>query len=129
MLRFGFPYLEIARSVPGPCHRVWDLLVDTERWKEWGPSVTAVFCAERRIRYGLTGWVETPFGMRVPFRITDFEEGRFWAWTVGGIPATGHRVEDFGQGRCRLSFSVPTVAAPYVVICWVAMARIATILT
>ncbi len=124
MIRIGFPYIEISRSVPGPCHRVWDLLVDTERWKEWGPSVAAVSCSDRRIRNGSTGWVETPLGLRVPFRVTEYEEGRFWAWTTCGIPATGHRVDNQEEGGCRLTFAIPTVAAPYALICQAAAARI-----
>jgi hypothetical protein len=98
------------------------------RWPEWGPSVASVSCTHTRIRQGSTGWVATPFGLKVPFRITEFDEGRSWAWTVCGIPATGHRVDDLGGGRCRLTFTVPTVAAPYVLVCWIAARRIAAIL-
>jgi hypothetical protein len=128
LFQFGFPRVEISRVVQAPCRRVWDLLVDTTRWGEWGPSVVSISCADRHIREGSTGWVETPFGLRVPFRITEFEEGRSWAWTVGSVPATGHRVEPVAGGRCRLVFTLPTLAAPYALVCWIATKRIAGLL-
>lgn len=128
MIRFGFPNLEVSETVPGPCDRVWDLLVDTTRWAQWGPSVSAVSCSDRRIRRGSTGWVETPLGLRVPFRITDLEAGRFWMWSVCGIPATGHRVEPLDGRRCRLTFTLPALAAPYAIVCRLAMRRIAALL-
>ncbi len=128
MIRFDFPHLEVSETVPGPCDRVWDLLVDTARWPDWGPSVRAVTCRDRRIRRGSTGWVETPLGLKVPFRITELEAGRFWTWRVCGISATGHRVEPQGGGRCRLTFTLPALAAPYAIVCRLAIRRIAALL-
>jgi hypothetical protein len=47
---------------------------------------------------------------------------------VAGIPATGHRVEALGPGRCRVVFEVPLLAAPYLAVCRLAAHRIRTIL-
>ena len=52
----------------------------------------AVDAPQRFITEGTRGRVQTTLGLWVPFEITDWEEGRAWAWRVGGIPATGHRV-------------------------------------
>lgn len=128
MIRIGFPRIEISRTVSAPCGRVWDLLVDTSRWSEWGPSVLGVACPDRRIRVGSAGWVQTPLGLKLPFQITELVEGRSWAWNVAGIPATGHRVDGLKGGSCRLTFTVPTMAAPYALICWIAAGRIAALL-
>ncbi len=42
---------------------------------------------------------------------------------MAGIAATSHTVQS-ARGGCRLTFGVPTVAAPYVLVCLVAMRRI-----
>lgn len=127
MIRLGFPDMKIARTVPASPEAVWDLLTDTVRWTEWGPSVRAVACVERYIRKGSRGWVGTPLGFRLPFVVTEWEEGRYWRWRVAGIRATGHRVEPRARNSCLVLFEVPLVAAPYLVVCKVALDRIAAL--
>lgn len=120
--------MDVARTVNAPCEAVWSLLTDTEQWPRWGPSVTAVRCAERFIRDGSRGAVRTPAGIWLPFEITGFSPMRHWRWRVAGLPATGHRVEPRQDGTCRLVFEVPLLAAPYGAICLLAAARIARLL-
>jgi len=116
--------METAVEVRAPAAAAWELLTDTRRWPEWGPSVTAVECAERFIGPGTTGWVRTVIGLRVSFRITEYVAGRRWCWEVAGIRATGHRVEPLGPDRCRVVFEVPLLAAPYLAVCRLAGERI-----
>jgi hypothetical protein len=67
----------------------------------------------------------------VRFRVTDCADYR-WTWAVSPpvtdvlrnaldlgptLPATGHRVEPLGSERCRVTFEIPPLAAPYVVVC------------
>ena len=104
---------------------VWDIFVDTARWREWGPSVREVACPERKIRAGSTGRVRTPLGFWVPFEVTDFAPLRRWSWKVGGVPATGHRVDEGPSGKSFVVFEVPLVAFPYGLVCLVAARRIA----
>lgn len=121
----------VDRFVPAAPEVVWDLLVDTSRWPEWGPSVTAVeldyahatHATTARITAGSTGRVRTAVGVWVPFRITEFDDGRRWSWNVAGIPATSHTVEP-APGGCRVGFGVPLLVAPYALVCQVALARI-----
>jgi hypothetical protein len=121
----------VDRFVPAAPEVVWDLLVDTSRWPEWGPSVTAVeldyahatHATTARITAGSTGRVRTAVGVWVPFRITGFNDGRRWSWNVAGIPATSHTVEP-APGGCRVGFGVPLLAAPYALVCRVALERI-----
>lgn len=101
----------------------WDVFVDTSRWTEWGPSVTAVDAPDRRLRAESRGRVRTPVGIWVPFTVTRFDDGRSWAWTVAGIPATTHLVEPVAGG-CRVTFEVPALAAPYALVCRAALRRI-----
>lgn len=75
----------------------------------------------------MQGRVRTPVGLWLPFRVTRCEPPHFWAWSVLGIPATTHTVEP-APGGCRISFGVPAVAFPYLVVCLVALRRIAALL-
>ena len=47
MLRVVFPYIEVGLSVKASAEEVWQILVDTSRWVEWGPSIRAVESTER----------------------------------------------------------------------------------
>ncbi|MGD8777186.1 MAG: SRPBCC family protein [Syntrophobacterales bacterium] len=128
MIRSRFPDLEISRLVKVSPEAVWDLLTDTYRWVEWGPSILEVQSSERYIRRGSRGRVRTAVGIWVPFVVTEFDPGCWWSWQVGGVRATGHRVEPQDGRVCRLIFTVPVYAAPYLVVCKMAMGRIVRIL-
>lgn len=119
---------EIGSIINVPAKDVWDFITDTTRWPEWGLSVTAVDCNDRYIKKGSRGKVKLPFGIWVPFLITDYEDKMYWSWSVWGIHATGHRTLPIDERRCSLIFEVPAIAAPYLLICWIAIKRIAAIL-
>lgn len=123
--------LELSRRVDAPAAAAWDLLVDTHRWPEWGPSVRAVECSDRRIAADSTGRVRVPGGIWIPFTIETCSPrsdgaGR-WTWRVARIPATGHRVEPC-EGGCRVGFEIPLLAAGYVPVCRRALDRIERLL-
>ena len=120
--------LTVSRIVDAPADAVWCLLVDTTRWPEWGPTVAAVDAPTRFIAAGTRGRVRVAgIGVWVPFAVGTFEESegtRRWTWTVARLPATGHRVDAL-DGRCRVTFEVPILAAGYVPVCRRALDRIA----
>lgn len=118
----------VGRRLQAPADRVWDLLTDTRTWPAWGPSVRRVHCPERFIRAGSTGRVQTVVGVWLPFVIQRFEDGCFWDWRVGGVPATGHRVVAEGLYACRLTFTVPFWALGYLPVCRQALQRIQRLL-
>lgn len=120
--------ISVSRSIPTAPEVVWELFVDTSRWPQWGPSVTAVDLPEVRLRAGSSGRVRTPAGVWVPFEVTGFDEGHRWSWKVAGIPATTHSVEA-APGGCTASFGIPAIAAPYALVCRVALARIGRLAT
>lgn len=116
----------VAHTIDAPADIVWSILTDTERWPEWGPSIAAVDCPDRFIHEGSRGHVETvgpgallpslpDSGLRVPFHVTNCADRR-WTWRVAGVPATGHRVESWGE-NCRAAFEIPLPAAAYVPVC------------
>ena len=116
--------LAVRIFVSAPSDRVWRLLADTREWPRWGPSVRRVESPNRFIGKGDRGRVKTAAGFWLPFEITDFEPGRYWAWKVAGVRATGHRVEPNESGGCRLAFEVPSIAFPYLSVCRLAAERI-----
>ncbi|MDZ7850642.1 MAG: SRPBCC family protein [Halodesulfurarchaeum sp.] len=115
------------RRIAAPPERVWELLVDTRRWPEWGPSVLDVETQSRRIETGSTGRVRTIFGLWLPFTVTRVSEWA-WAWRIGPVEATGHRVIP-GDSSCRVGFEVPLYAVPYLIVCWWALRRIESLAT
>jgi hypothetical protein len=128
MLKISYPFCEMGSVLDAPCDMVWDLLTDTTRWHEWGPSIVSVDSVDRYIKKETRGRVKVRFGIWMPFVITDFEDQRYWAWTIWGIRATGHRLEPVDASSCNIFFEVPTMAAPYLFICWIAIKRIKAIL-
>lgn len=117
----------VSRRIDAPPERVWDLLVDTRRWPDWGPSVLDVEARTRRIEAGTSGRVRTVSGRWVPFTVTRVSRWS-WAWRIGPVQATGHRVTPDGDG-CRAGFEVPIYAFPYVLVCWWALRRIERLAT
>lgn len=119
--------LETSLAIDAPAPAVWSVLVDLDQWPRWGPSVRSAELdgAGRRLQGDSHGTVTTAVGIRVPFRVTGWVPGACWSWHVAGLPATSHSVRRIDAGRCRLTFGVPWFAAPYLVVCRVALARIA----
>ena len=128
MIKISLPFIEVSRLIKTSPEALWDLITDTSRWIEWGPSITMVECRDQNIRMGSEGRVKTVFGFWVPFIITAFDKGKYWSWNVSGIHANGHRIEVVEKGRCRFIFEIPLFAVVYSVVCKIAMRRIARIL-
>jgi len=109
-----------------PAGDAWDALIDTTTWPDWSPTIHGVESTDRRIRAGTTGRVRLP-GVWVPFEITGCAERR-WTWRVTGIPAAGHRVDDLGDGRCRVAFELPLHQAGYTPVSLRALENLETLL-
>jgi len=116
--------LWVTAEIDAPASTVWDLLVDPAAWPQWGPSVRRAAVEGGTLELGARGTVETALGVSLAFEITTFVSGSRWAWKVGGVNATDHRVEPLGPHRCRVGFGVGWLAAPYLVICRMALGRL-----
>ena len=136
------------RDITASASTVWGIFVDVDRWPEWGPSVRSAVLdggaatlgpgsigpgsiGPGSIGLGASGVVTTAVGARLRFEITAYEPlgsgpdgGGTWSWEVAGVPATDHTVVPLDESRCRAGFGVPLVAAPYLAVCRIALARI-----
>ena len=117
--------MQVKRLINASVEEVWEILIDTQLWPVWGPSVSAVECSQRRITADSCGRLKTAIGLWVEFEISCFEPLSFWDWKVAGLPATGHRLESKGAAISALMFELPFVALPYALICRQALNRVA----
>ena len=122
--------LAVDKVIAAPSTAAWDVLVDLDAWPKWGPTVSRARLDPPHTELALhaTGTVDTALGFAVPFVVTEFEEGRHWAWEVAGIPATHHRVEPVGS-RARVTIAVSWWAAGYLAVCSIALRRIDAMLS
>ncbi|MEO6627980.1 MAG: SRPBCC family protein [Aquihabitans sp.] len=117
----------VSAEIDASAATVWDVLTDLDAWPRWGPSVRRASVEGGVLMAGAHGRVVTALGVSVPFEVTAFEPGIRWAWKVGGINATDHRVEPLGSDRCRVGFGVAWPATPYLAVCRIALGRIAAL--
>lgn len=96
-------------EIEAPAERVWDILVDFERYGEWNPFTTRV---EASLEIGAPVMLHVRLGWlkrKQPERIETVERPHLLAWgTTMGHPALlsalrEQRVEAVGETRCRYS--------------------------
>lgn len=96
-------------EIEAPAERVWDILVDFERYGEWNPFTTRV---EASLEIGAPVMLHVRLGWlkrKQPERIETVERPHLLAWgTTMGHPVLlsalrEQRVEALGETRCRYS--------------------------
>ena len=75
----------VSRVVQAPAAHVWRVLIDTTTWTQWGPSISEVRHEGRFLGPGSHGQIRPPVGPWLDFRVTRFDEGRQWTWSVAGV--------------------------------------------
>jgi hypothetical protein len=128
VIRISANRVSVGKFYPASPLLVWNLITDTTQWPRWGPTVKRVRFPERFIRNGSSGRVLTALGIWLPFDINEYEHACFWSWKVAAIKATGHRIQAIETGGCYLWFEVPMIAAPYALVCQMALGRIENLL-
>ena len=128
MIKITANQVSVGKFYQASPRLVWDLITDTTQWTHWGPTVKEVQLPERFIRQGSRGRVLTVSGIWLPFVVYEYEHARFWRWKVANVKATGHRIQAVETGGCILWFDVPILAAPYALVCQIALVRIESLL-
>ncbi len=122
------PRFSLTRRVTAPPGALWALLTDTDSWPVWGPAVSAVECADAVIGLGSTGRVRTPWGVWLPFEVTEHVSPPVarWAWRIGPLPATAHQVmaDPARPGGSIVTVEVPAWAVACAPMCLAALAGI-----
>lgn len=116
-------------EIDASAEAVWDLLVDLDRWPDWGPTVRGAGLDDggRRLHAGAAGRVRPVAGPALPFAVTGWVEAREWSWRVAGVPATAHRVTPLAHDRCRLALGTPVWAPAYLPVLALATRRLRTL--
>ncbi|AZZ83801.1 polyketide cyclase [Gordonia alkanivorans] len=116
------PTTELRMNLPPEA--VWAAITDVNAWPRWGPTVTgARVNGDVELASGARGTITTIAGVPLPFEVTEFVDGRLWAWRVAGVNATRHEVIPMAGG-CVLSFGAPVWAAAYLPVMAFALPRI-----
>ena len=124
MLALDKNRIVICRDIEALPEAVWDILIDTQIWPTWGPSLLKVDCKDRYIKLGSKGRVKTGFLFWLSFTIIEFRQFEFWNWRVGRMQATGHKLIRKSNSSCKLCFDMGLWAFAYIPICWLALHKI-----
>ncbi|HEX8850532.1 MAG TPA: SRPBCC family protein [Gemmatimonadaceae bacterium] len=76
-------------EIAAPTDRVWQVMRDVERWKEWTSTVTSVRLFGKPLRVGSRALIKQPKFPPAMWRVTHLDEGREFTW-VSGIPGVMH---------------------------------------
>lgn len=104
------PRYSISIDINAPAERVYDVMVDIDRWHEWTPSITSI----RRLdgpafEVGKRALVRQPKLPPAMWQLSLIEPGRRFEWinTAPGLRVTGHHsVEPTATGsRATLALS------------------------
>ena len=104
------PRFSISIDIDAPAERVYDVMVDVDRWHEWTPSITSI----RRLDgpgfdVGKRALIKQPKFPTAMWTVSRIESGRRFEWVnkAPGLKVTGHHsVEPTVSGsRATLALS------------------------
>lgn len=100
----------ITVEIAAPAERVWEVLVDVERWSEWTETVTRVRrLDEGPLRSGSRARINQPKIPENEYVVTDLDPGRSFTWvaTGPGVTTTArHEVEALPGGGTQVRLAV-----------------------
>src|ERR1700712_3093305 len=92
-------------DIEAPPERVWEILMDVERWPEWSPTMTKVKLREDgELRVGSSARIKQPRLLRATWRVTELTPGRQFTWassSPGVTTVAGHVISPLQGGGTR----------------------------
>lgn len=100
----------ITVEIAAPAARVWEVLIDVERWSEWTPTVTSVRrLDEGPLQSGSRAKISQPKIPETEYIVTELDPGRSFTWVARGPGVTTtarHTVEALPDGGSRVTLTV-----------------------
>jgi uncharacterized membrane protein len=97
-------------DVDAPVERVWEVLLEVERWPEWASTVTSVRrLDDGPLAVGSRVRVEQPKIPPTEYVVTELEPSRSFIWVATGPGVrtiARHVLEDLGTGGTRVTLAV-----------------------
>ena len=97
-------------EVDAPIERVWEVMVDVERWSEWTPTVTSVQrLDDGPLEVGSRARIEQPKIPPTEYEVTEVNPGRSFTWVARGpgVRTTArHVIEELPGGRTQVTLAV-----------------------
>jgi len=104
-----------SAEIAAPIERVWDAMVDVERWPEWTPTVTeAAWIDPAPTAVGRRARLRQPKLGRAVWRVTEFEAPTTFVWVhrVPGMLTEGrHELEAGPDGLVTLRLTLTHTGA------------------
>ena len=88
-------HFETTVEIDAPVDRVWDILVDVERWPEWTASMTNVErLSGSALVKGATARIKQPRMPSLVWEVTEIEAGASFTWRTSsaGVTTVGSHV-------------------------------------
>lgn len=101
----------ITTDIAAPAERVWAVMIDTDHWHEWTPSVTSIRrLGDGPLAVGSRAIIRQPGFPPARWRVTAVEPGQSFTWQSVGpgfLAVASHRVEPAAAGsRATLSIEM-----------------------
>ncbi len=100
--------MAITRSVEieAPPSRVWDVLLEVERWPDWTASLTQIDLLDRpELTIGARARIRQPRLPAAVWTVTEFAANQRFTWeaaSFGGTMIASHALEPQPNGRTRV---------------------------
>jgi uncharacterized membrane protein len=101
--------IERTIEIAAPPGRVWNVMIDVQRWPEWTPTVTSVERLDAGpLKVGSRVRIRQPRLPAAVWTVTARDTGRYFEWqnaAPGVKSAAGHRVEAVGSRATRVTLT------------------------
>jgi len=93
---------EITVDIDAPPERVWDVMIDVEKWPEWTPSMSSVKRLDTgELRRGSRVRIKQPKLAPATMTVAELEHEKSFTWTTslpGVVVTAAHTITPKGKG-------------------------------